>query len=108
MLFLRRCQGFRGKEGDIVELLCSSNFISVKSATWKSSTDACPSARDCTDQIRRLCKFYSKRARANSLSELCLRTSFLCHTELPVTLAVHFFALTGCESRSQRIHAVAS
>ncbi|PHJ25975.1 alpha-tubulin suppressor protein [Cystoisospora suis] len=49
-------KSFKGKEGDIVELLCSFNFIRVKSATWKSSTDACPSVRDCTDQIKRLCQ----------------------------------------------------
>lgn len=56
VLFLCRCQGFKGKEGDIVELMCSSQFITVKSATWRSSTEACPSVRDCTEQIKRLCE----------------------------------------------------
>ncbi|EPR57267.1 alpha-tubulin suppressor protein [Toxoplasma gondii GAB2-2007-GAL-DOM2] len=55
-------KSFEGFEGTAVALTCGSLFISIKSATWKSSTGACPAVRDCHEQMRRLCDgFFSCR-----------------------------------------------
>ncbi|PFH36855.1 alpha-tubulin suppressor protein [Besnoitia besnoiti] len=42
-------------EGSTLELTCGENFISIKTAVWKSQSGACPAVRDCKDQLRRLC-----------------------------------------------------
>ncbi|CBZ50798.1 conserved hypothetical protein [Neospora caninum Liverpool] len=61
-LQVSEARSYEGPEGMAVELTCGTMVISIKSATWKSSTGACPAERDCLDQMRRLCDgFFSCR-----------------------------------------------